>query len=65
MDDNLDKVVGKDNYRLLSTRSNIPYIPKKNHQAISDFKYAGEDRSYIYVYILSPLADSFASILPK
>lgn len=65
MDDQIDNVIGKDKYRLLSLKSNCPYIPKKNYVAITKFKYAGDDRSYLYLYFFSPLCDRFAELLPE
>lgn len=65
MEDTIENVIGKDRYRLLSFASNRPYIPEENYKAINNFQYAGEDRSYLYVYFFSPLADKFATILPN
>lgn len=65
MEEKLEKIYGKDRYRLLSLQSNRPYIPEENFKAINEFRYAGEDRSYLYVYFFSPGAEKFASICPK
>lgn len=33
------------------------YIPKENEKNLSAYKYTGIDPSYLYNYILSPLAN--------
>ena len=39
-------------------------IPMSSIPNIENFKYRGEDRSYFYVYVLSPIADEIANLLP-
>lgn len=39
-----------------------PHIPLTSVQNVKNFKYRGDDRSYLYVYFFSPLADWVAGI---
>ena len=43
---------------------NPQIIPRKCFHNVINYKYRGEDRSYLYVYVLSPLADKIANALP-
>jgi ethanolaminephosphotransferase len=42
-----------------------PHIPFTSVQKVKNFKYRGDDRSYLYVYFYSPMADWVAGIWPK
>jgi len=45
-------------------KTSYPHIPLSAVPRIENFQYKGEDRSYLYAYFFSPLADRLAQIMP-
>lgn len=43
---------------------NYDYIPKENEKYLFNYKYTGVDKSYLYNYIFSPVANFCMRFVP-
>ena len=50
--------------RIQCLKSAYPYINKTGLKNLNEYKYAGGDRGYAYVYFYNPVATKIVSCLP-